>query len=90
MTILRTGRRLGMILDGEDRPSLEPDAAIASIEQRNVRFFDRLRKAFPFHGEAVIHGCYFHLSRRAVHDGMVRSMMSMGHFYGAASKGQAE
>ncbi len=77
-----------MILDGEDGPPFEPDAAIAAVEQRDVRFFDRIWQALAFHCKTVVHGSNFYLSGRIIHDRVICSMMTVRHFYGSAAQCQ--
>ena len=44
--ILRAGRCFRMVLDREDRPAGERDAAVRAVEQRNVGLLDALRQGF--------------------------------------------
>ena len=53
MAVLRAGRSFGVVLDGEDRPVLEPDAAIAAVEKGNVRLFHPLRQALTLDRKAM-------------------------------------
>ena len=86
----RPRRGLGMVLDGEHRPVLEPDALDRAVEQRAVGDLDRGRQAGVGDREAVVLAGDLDLAGGQVLDRVVGAVMAHGHLLGAAAQRQAQ
>src|SRR5215470_7840787 len=85
VTVTRAGRSLGMVLHREHRLVLERDAAIRTVEQREVRLLDILRKRFLVDREAVVHRGDLDLAGGEILHRMVRAVVALMHLHGFAA-----
>src|SRR5215211_3829860 len=90
MAVARTRRRLGMILHREHRPVLEREAAVRSIEQRDVSLLDILRQRLLVDCEAVVHRGDLDLAGGEILHRMVRAVMALVHLLRLAAERQAQ
>ena len=79
-----------MILHAEDGFAVERDAAIAAVEERDVRFGHAVGQRRRIHREAVIHRDNLDLAGGEVLDRMVGAVMALGHLFGFAAQRQAQ
>ena len=90
MAVHGARRGFGMILHAEYGLAFDADAAIGSVEQRDVGFLHALGQRFTVHGEAVVHGNDFNLAGFQVFHRMIGAMMALGHLAGIGAKCEAQ
>src|SRR5262245_23893177 len=75
----RTRRRLGMVLHREDGRALDADAAVRSVEQRDMRLLHAPGQRVAIDGEAMVHRHDLDLAGLEILHRMVRAMMALAH-----------
>ena len=90
MAVLRARRCFRVVLDGEHRLAGDAQAAIGTVEQRDMGLFDALGQRLGIHRKAVVHRDDFHLAGREVLDRMVRAMVALMHLFSLCANGKAE
>ncbi len=74
--IVRTGRRFGVVLDGENRQSFVFDAGNRFVIEINVSYFNFGGQRFCFDGETVIVRGNFNLAARQIFYRLIAAAMS--------------
>ena len=74
--IVRTGRRFGMILDGENRQSFVPDAGDRFVIEINVSYFNFGGQRFCVNRKTVIVRGNFNTSARQIFYRLIAAAMS--------------
>lgn len=80
--ILWAGRCLRVMLDRENGPAGDRQAAIAAVEQGNVGFLDTFRQRVAIDRETMVHGNYLDLAGGEILHRMVRAVMALMHLDG--------
>src|ERR1700712_3632124 len=88
--VVRSRRRLRMILDAEDRLTHDLEPFVRVIEQVLVRDRDARRQRLDIDDEPVVLRRDLDLTRRLVEDGMVPAVMTERELLGPAAERQAE
>ena len=85
-TVLRTGTCLRVELYRKSRKSFRTDAAIAAVEQRDMRLGDIARQGLAVDRKTVIHRHHRNPPGGQIPHGMVGTVMAVVHLYGVRAK----
>src|SRR5215472_5536419 len=90
VAVLRAGAGLGVVLHGEDRLALDPQALVAAVEERDMCRLDVLRQALGDDAEAVVLAGDLDLAGLDVLDGMIGAAVTDRHFLRAPAERETE